>query len=46
LAKRERDAALRQLSAADQIAAITCACEILKTIKNETKREITNFGIE
>jgi TPR repeat protein len=46
LAKRERDAALRQLSAADQIAAITCAREILKTIKNETKREITNFGIE
>ena len=37
LAKRERDAALGKLSAADQIAAIARAREILKTIKNETK---------
>jgi TPR repeat protein len=36
LAKRERDAALRKLSAADQISAIARAGEILKTIKNET----------
>ena len=35
-AKRERDASFRDLSAADQQAAITRAHEILKTVKSET----------